>query len=77
MQSITTVTQKGQITLPIAIRELLNIKTYDRVTVSLEKGRIIVKPIVDVLDLADSISPKTHTPVLRARKQMDQSYHRI
>lgn len=76
MQSITTVTQKGQITLPVGIRNVLNIKSYDQVTVTLDKQRIIVKPVVDVLDMAGSISPNPKTTVLQARKLLEKSYRR-
>lgn len=77
MQSITTVTQKGQITLPVAIRNLLNIKSYDQVSVTLDKQRIIVMPVIDALDLAGSIPPNSKTTVLKARKLLEKSYRPV
>jgi antitoxin PrlF len=35
-----TVTQKGQVTIPLAVRKLLGVKSRDRVTFSVTEGRV-------------------------------------
>ncbi len=48
--STTTVTSKGQITLPKAIRDLLGVKEGDRVSFrALDDGRVVVE--AETLDL--------------------------
>lgn len=48
-----TVTSKGQVTIPKAVREILGVKAGDRlVFVQLEDGRIVVEPeTVDIRSL--------------------------
>ena len=45
MQSITTISQKGQIVVPKKIRDQLKLKASDLLSVSLEKNTIIVTPL--------------------------------
>jgi AbrB family looped-hinge helix DNA binding protein len=48
----TTVTQKGQVTIPIKVREFLGIKPKDKVIFEIKKdNRVIVKKIPDLKDL--------------------------
>jgi AbrB family looped-hinge helix DNA binding protein len=39
----TTLTSKGQITLPVSVRKELNLKPQDRLIVSTEGGRVILE----------------------------------
>lgn len=49
----STVTSKGQITIPKEIRELLNLHPGDRLDFIIENGRVYVQPIdVDVRSLS-------------------------
>ena len=41
----TTVTSKGQVTIPIELRRALNIKPKDRVAFKLVKGEIRLQPV--------------------------------
>ena len=77
MQSITTVTQKGQITLPISIRQFLKIKSYDKVLIRLSQGKIVVEPVFDALDFAGSIPVNSKVSVLQARKLMEKTYRPV
>jgi len=52
---VSTITQKGQITIPKKIREALDLKTNDRVVFVKRGEEIIIKPIRDVLSLRGSI----------------------
>lgn len=46
---LTTVTRKGQITIPADVREALNIHTGDRVAVSVEGDRIQLQVVGSVV----------------------------
>jgi len=41
----TTVTQKGQVTIPKEVRRALNLKPHDRVLITLEGDRAVIIPI--------------------------------
>jgi len=45
MQSITTITPKFQVHIPVEIRRKLNITTHGKANISVEKGKIIIEPI--------------------------------
>ena len=81
MQFITTVTQKGQITLPITFRKQLNINPYGKVILELtpNKKAIKLKATEDILDLAGTFIPRVNKKksALEARKYMENNYKRI
>lgn len=43
-----TISSKGQIAIPKEVREVLDIKEGDKLTYKLEKGTIVLEPIVSV-----------------------------
>jgi AbrB family looped-hinge helix DNA binding protein len=55
-----TVTSKGQVTIPKAIREVLGLKTGDSITFELvDEGRVEMRPrTVDLRSLAGMVRPK-------------------
>lgn len=73
----TTVTQKGQITLRKELRDMLGIKSYEKVNVSLAKDHIKIKPIPHILSLAGKFPIKKGKSVLEARKYMETHYKRV
>lgn len=73
----TTVTQKGQITLRKEMRDKLGIKSYEKVTVSLGKDHIKIKPVPDFLSLAGKFPITRGKSVLEAREYMEKHYKRI
>ena len=77
MQIITTVTQKGQVTLPKKMREILGINEYDKVFVEAGKDHIKIKPAEDILDLIGKFKIKNKKPLLKAREQMEKHYKRF
>lgn len=79
MQYTTTVTQKGQITLPKTLRDALNISPFDQVVLSLDRHAIKVESTQDILDLAGSLSvvKKPAKSVLAARDAFDKTYKRF
>ncbi len=60
----TTLTSKGQLTLPKAVRDKLHLKTGDRLRVEVTKdGRVVLEPAtVDVLELKGML-PKPAKPL--------------
>ncbi|RKY04462.1 AbrB family transcriptional regulator [Candidatus Poribacteria bacterium] len=55
---VTTLTSKGQITIPKEIREKLGLKPMDRFLVTIEGEVITLRPLKgDLMSLAGSINP--------------------
>lgn len=46
----SVVTQKGQVTIPAEIRRALGIKANNRITFTLEEGRVCIECIAETLD---------------------------
>ena len=63
----TTVTFKGQVTIPGAIRRALNIKPRDRIAFDLVGGKVVLRPIKSAV-LASYGAVK---PLKPARKPID------
>ena len=47
----TTVTKKGQVTIPVSLRKKLNITSGTKVNFVYENGQIVLKPIPDFRSL--------------------------
>lgn len=77
MPFASTVTQKGQITIPKDLREMLSIQKYSRVRFQAEKNYLKVFPEEDILDLAGKYKPKTKKSVLKAREKFEKTYQRF
>lgn len=57
--STSTITAKGQITIPKEIRKALRLKTADRLLFLQEKGRVILYPIKgNILDVYATIKQR-------------------
>lgn len=55
----STVTSKGQTTIPKEIREFLKLKPHDRLFYLIEEGKVILKPLHgDILELRGSVPAK-------------------
>ncbi len=60
--SISTLTKKGQVTIPKEIRNILGIKEHDKVMFIKKDGDIIVKHISgDIFDLRGSLKQRKET----------------
>ncbi len=58
-QYTTTITQKGQVTIPSAIRNALGIKPKDKVTFELVNGEVRLRPVKSrLLAGYGAVSPK-------------------
>ena len=77
MQFITTVTQKGQVSLPKKLREALGISQYDKVFVEGAIDHIKIKPAEDILNLASHFKTRTKKSPLKARELMEKKYKRV
>lgn len=56
MTYVATITDKGQVTIPVAIRDILNLQPSSRLIFSIEKERITAQPIkTDLLSLYGSV----------------------
>jgi antitoxin PrlF len=52
---MTTVTSKGQVTIPKAIRDFLHIGPNDRVEFVVEGSQVVVRPVKTLKDLRGSV----------------------
>ncbi len=52
---LSTVTSKGQITIPKEIRSLLNIRTNDKVDFMIEGGRAVLVPVKTLKELRGTV----------------------
>jgi AbrB family looped-hinge helix DNA binding protein len=78
MKYSTTITKKGQMTIPKEIRENLDIKIPSQVTLDLnEKEKTVrIMPQKDILDMAGRFRIKKPADVLKAREKFEASYER-
>lgn len=75
----TTITSKGQITIPKPLRELLGLSTEQRIQIGLtpHQNGVVIKPVSDLLTLAKTIKPKHAANVLKARQAFEAHYGRV
>jgi antitoxin PrlF len=52
---LATVTSKGQVTIPKEIRDLLHIRTNDKLDFILEGERVLLAPVRTLLDLRGAV----------------------
>ncbi len=72
---LTRVTQKGQITIPVHIRQKANISPNDFVLVEYNKdGHIIIKKAHDFFDLYGSLTKYARKKVNKNFKQMRKEF---
>jgi AbrB family looped-hinge helix DNA binding protein len=55
---VQTVTVKGQVTIPVELRKMLGVQPNSQVLVSLEAGKVVIKPVSMTLEEAfGSVQP--------------------
>ena len=74
-----TISQKGQIVIPKKIRDVLGLKTSQKITLELNKKNqeVKLKTGPDILDLAGSIKPKKVISALKTRELFEKNYERF
>lgn len=78
MQILTgTVTQKGQVTIPVEIRNILGIKPYSKVKMYVANKAVKLEPMPDILELAGFIKAPKGMNALKAREYMQTHYKRF
>lgn len=55
MRYTVSITSQGQISIPIALRKKLGLNKNSQASVSEDKGRVIIEPIRDFLELKGSL----------------------
>ncbi len=64
MTNIATITQKGQVTIPVEIRNTLGLESSNKLIFSVENEKIIAQAIKDdILSLYGSLKPKNKKPL--------------
>lgn len=58
MQMTSTVTSKGQVLIPSAIRDVLNINPFDRVTFSVAGSKIVAEKAATTTDMYGFVKTK-------------------
>jgi len=77
MQVITSVTQKGQVTIPKSIRDIVGITLNGRVRVTADEDRVILVPQKSFLDMIPLINAPAGKDALKARDYMAKHYERV
>jgi len=72
-----TITQKGQITIPLVLREKFGLKLYGRARFEPGDGYIKIYPQEDILDMAGKLIPKSKKTIARAREVFEKKYKRF
>lgn len=74
---LATVTQKGQVTIPVEMRNILGIKPYSKVSVSVHDKVLRLEPTIDILDFAPIGKAPKGMNALKARTYMQTHYKRV
>ena len=73
---IGTITQKGQVTIPLEFRKKLGLKPYSKVNVTFDNKAVKLTAEPDILDLAGFIRAPKGKNALKAREYMENNYKR-
>ncbi len=66
-QIVTTMTERGQVTVPVEVRRLLGLKPRDKVAFTIDDDHVQLMPVRFTLESAfGSVSPATSTDELDA-----------
>ena len=72
METLTTITPRFQVHIPVSIRKKIGLKKHGRAVIRTEKKRIIIEPIKsDFLSLSGKYKVKNPIPVEKIRDYID------
>ena len=66
---ISTITSKGQATIPKEIRSFLGIKPSDKINFTVEKGNVVLKPVRTLKDFRGSVLVQNKSDINKERAQ--------
>lgn len=76
MTYFVNVTSQGQMSIPASIRRALGIQKKKKVIVRLEKGKMIVSPVSDILDFEGIFKTNKKIPFRVTRKAFEEALGR-
>jgi antitoxin PrlF len=65
---LSTVTIKGQVTIPKEVRDLLHIQPNDKVDFIIEGGRAVIVPVRTLKELRGAVAPKEGATIALERQ---------
>jgi len=68
MIQTSTITQKGQVTIPYFIRQKLNLISGTKIVFSLEKEKVILSPLPSFFDFRGSVKSKKDFDIKKMRQ---------
>lgn len=76
---LATLTQKGQVTIPVELRNFLGVKPYQKIAFSKGTNYLKIESVgPSIFDLAGKYKiPKSMSKILEAREAMEKSYKRF
>lgn len=71
--TVSTITSKGQTTIPKEIRDEFHLKPHDKLIYTYDKDKIIIRPLAgNILDLRGTFPVKGRVNFEKARKRMEK-----
>lgn len=72
METLTTITPKFQVHIPVAIRKKIGLKKHGRAVIRAERKKIVIEPLeVDFLSLGGKFKVKNAIPAEKIRDYID------
>ncbi len=62
-EALSSISPKGQVTIPAAIRQLLGVSPRDKVAFRVENGEVVIRPARSTLDAAYRSIPALARPL--------------
>lgn len=76
MKEFSTITKKGQVTIPKSFREKLGLRYFTKIILDLDEseGVIKIRASKDALDMAGELEIEDKDSILKAREALETSY---
>lgn len=75
----TTITTKGQMVIPVKVRQILGFLPNQKITLEIRdnKQEVVLKPAKDIFSLAGKYKPKKVVSALKLREKFEKNYERV